>query len=371
MSVDPWPRIHTMAGCPYRRSGKATSSLALIHETDGGAAWRDRYRSWRLSAFGWRCISAIEQRTNPLYPQRLPIIVEDTSYKPNYEGVSSWPVSHHGICLRPPPPSSSCKAFEKRKTLHLLALSAADLVLKPAALHNSSPLIDRGRDREPYMFRPPAARGSRIPFSRAAAIVANRVDLIDGKQSCSTLGSTNLSLHVKREPLTASVTDVNIGADDSNREDEEEIARMTLGLAAERSAGAHHIGHARESWRDPEWDGPGFSPVASTESHSEGIKGARHGQGIDKKIEIDDVLYADAETSLADHPDLLFSSGLYPRLYKARRSLEKEHGNSVGNEAAPTSAAMPDKSASPSCAQDSPEDVNPSPADVMTRSLAI
>ena len=57
-------------------------------------------------------------------------------------------------------------------------------------------------------------------------------------------------------------------SDETNSEIACEIAHMTRGLTAQGNAGVHCVGYARESGRDPEWDGPGFLTVGSSRTSS-------------------------------------------------------------------------------------------------------
>ena len=141
------------------------------HETVG--SWRDRY--WRLERIGWPSLvaTAVEE-CERLSPVRTTVVTAAVD-------------SDHASTCRPPPSPVS----DRRRLV--MPLSAADLVLMPAtnalvvtpqAPPRSSGLADeRAREMrsvEPAMSRPPMS--PRTPFSRAAALVAQRLDLIDGIQ---------------------------------------------------------------------------------------------------------------------------------------------------------------------------------------------
>ena len=113
-----------------------------------GDSWRDRYRSWRLETIGRRAISAIEESKLRIV-QRLPAIEESG------ETSTSHSASRRALPLSPCP---SPQSTERRRLVAPLGMP---------------------------ICCPPAP-----PFSRAAALVSQRMDLING----TSLGPT---LHVR------------------------------------------------------------------------------------------------------------------------------------------------------------------------------
>ena len=169
---------HPMAA--YRRSCKAKASRD--DSEPGDASWRDRY--WRLEAIGWPSIAieATKEREEQLnsLSKSLTTAVEESD-----EQSGSPLASRRGSYVRPPPSPS-----EQRRVL--LALSAADHQVPTT--NQSSPFMSPSNQSSPLDTRSETVLMKRhgplslqTPFSRAAALAAERMDEIDDIQLCSGL----------------------------------------------------------------------------------------------------------------------------------------------------------------------------------------